>query len=170
MPTSHEIGCRSRISQTCDAGWQTLDMDHATRADLSSEVFGTLARLVHSTSQEVLSILRTEGLNPAQFQLLRAVADSPGITQADLMRRKGVSAGSVSLLVAKVEPAGLLSREADGAAKRLTLTPRGAKLVARLTPAQDEFFAELFGALSDRELKQLSALSERALHGLPWGQ
>lgn len=145
-------------------------MDHATRAALSSEVFGTMARLVHSTSQEVLSILRAEGLNPAQLQLLRAVADNPGITQADLMRHKGVSAGSVSLLVAKVETAGLLRREADGAAKRLTLTLRGRRLVARLAPAQDEFFADLFGSLPDRDLKQLAALAERAVRGLPWSR
>lgn len=143
-------------------------MDRATRAQLSSQTFELAVMLVHSTSQEVSGILRMEGLNPAQLQLLHAIAARPRITQAELTRRRGVTAGSVSLLIDKVEAAGLVRRVADGASNRLSLTHKGKLLVERLAPAQDDFFADLFTSLSDRELGQLSRLVQRAFDGLPW--
>lgn len=137
----------------------------------SAEVFGLLARLVHRTSRDAAALLSQEDLlNPAQFQLLRAVRDRPGGVQHEVGRRFGVTAGNVSMLVTKLVAAGLLRREVAGASNRLWLTEAGDRLVARLEPAQSAFLVERFQALTDDELSQLHRLVTAAERGLPPGQ
>jgi DNA-binding MarR family transcriptional regulator len=142
-------------------------MDDAERARLSSDVFEDLARIVHRTAQDTTAILRRHGLNVAQWQLLRTLHENPGVTQAWLVQHRGVTPGGVSLLVSKVEEAGLLTREADGASNRLRLTRKGESLVARLLPDQESFFVHRFGALNEQDLRRLHRLTSRVLDGLP---
>lgn len=112
-------------------------------------------------------MLARDGLNPAQFQLLRALSATPGATQTSLVQQRGVTPGSVSQLVTKLEARGLLRREADGAANRLLLTPAGRALVDRLTPDQDVFFGRRFAGLPSADLEHLFELAQRALDSLP---
>jgi DNA-binding MarR family transcriptional regulator len=142
-------------------------VDEGERAAQSAEIFGLLARIVHRTAQDAAAILARDGLNPAQFQLLRTLRMSPGGTQASLVQHRGVTAGSVSQLVSKLEARRLLRREADGAANRLWLTPAGTALVDRLTPDQDAFFARRFADLSPADLDSLLELTRRAMESLP---
>lgn len=140
-------------------------MDDAARAARSAEVFGLLARLVHRTGQEASAVLRGHGLTPAQFQLLLAVRDRPGAVQRELGERFAVTGANVSMLIAKLESAGLLHRRADGAANRVLLTPAGEALVERLEPEQAAFMAGRFAALSEVELDRLHDLARAALDG-----
>lgn len=140
-------------------------MDDAARAARSAEVFGLLARLVHRTGQEASAVLRGHGLTPAQFQLLLAVRDRPGAVQRELGERFAVTGANVSMLIAKLETAGLLHRRADGAANRVLLTPAGEALVERLEPEQAAFMAGRFAALSEVELDRLHDLARAALDG-----
>lgn len=137
------------------------------RAARSATVFGLLALLVHRTSQDAAVILRREGLNPAQFQLLLAVRNRPGETQRAFGERFGVTGANVSMLLTKLAGAGLIRREADGAANRIWLTDAGAALVDRLEPAQRDFLLDRFRGLSDPELDELGRLAEATLEGLP---
>lgn len=130
-------------------------------------MFGLLARIVHRTSQDAAAILRREGLNPAQFQLLLAVNNRPGASQRELGDQFGVTGGNVSMLVSKLTAAGLLRREPSGAAYRIRLTDAGEAVVARLQPAQSAFMSERFLGLSDDELAELYRLAERTVQGLP---
>lgn len=140
-------------------------VDDAERADRSSEVFGLMARLVHRTGQEASAALREHGLTPAQFQLLRAVREHPGAVQRELGERFAVTGANVSMLIAKLESAGLLHRRAEGAANRVLLTPAGEVLVDRLVPEQSRFMAGRFAALGDAELDRLHDLVRAALDG-----
>ncbi len=108
-----------------------------------------------------------EDLNPAQFQLLRAVRDRPGGVQREVGHRFGVTAGNVSMLVTELVTAGLLRREAAGASNRLWLTEAGERLVERLEPARSACLVERFQALSDEQLRQLHHLATVAERGLP---
>jgi len=137
-------------------------VDEAERARLSTAVFGDLVRLVHGTAQEVAGILREDGLNPAQLQLLLAVRDDPGTAQRALVERLGTTAANVSMLVSRLEDAGRLRREAVGAANRLWLTEQGSALAERLGAAQEAYMAARFEALSDAELRSLAQLVRAA--------
>lgn len=133
-------------------------MENSSRAQMSAQVFGMMAQVVHRTAQDAAAILRAEGLNPAQYQLLLTVGERPGCVQRDLGERRGVTAANVSMLVTKLESAGFLRREAAGASNRMWLTPTGEALVGRLRPDQDAFMAGRFTHLDDDELAQLAAL------------
>lgn len=143
------------------------DRSGGTSAQEAAEVFGLMARMVHRTAQDAAAVLRTEDLNPAQFQLLRAVRDAPGSTQVALGNRFGVTGANVSMLVAKLEGAGLLRREPRGAAKGIWLTDAGDRLVARLEPEQSRFLLDRFAALTADELHTLHRLMSTVVEGLP---
>jgi DNA-binding MarR family transcriptional regulator len=142
-------------------------MEHASRAQVSAELFGVLARIVHRTAQDAAAVLRRDGLSPAQFQLLRAVGQSPGVTQAELGLHRGITPGGVSQLVTKLEAAALVRRDAEGAANRLWLTDAGRSLVDRLTPDQDDFFARRFAGLDQGQLHAFREVATLALDQLP---
>lgn len=137
-------------------------MDDAERARLSTAVFGDMVKLVHGTAQEVAGILREDGLNPAQLQLLLAVSEDPGTGQRALVERLGTTAANVSMLVSRLEDAGRLRREAVGAANRLWLTAQGSALAERLGLAQQNYMATRFRALPDTELRSLARLVRAA--------
>lgn len=133
----------------------------------SSEVFGLLARFVHRSDQEATSDLRRHGLTPAQFQLLRAVSRRPGALQREFGEHFAVTGANVSMLIDKLERAGLLRREPVGAANRVWTTEAGTELLARLEPELEAFFRTRFAGLAPAELEQLGALMSSALEGLP---
>ncbi len=134
---------------------------------MSAETFGLMARIVHGTSQEASAILRREGLNPAQFQLLLAVGRRPGGYQRRFGEQAGVTQGNISMLVTKLEEAGLLTRTPDGAANQLWLTDAGQLIVERLEPQQDQFMHARFAALAREDLADLHRLLGLAAEGLP---
>lgn len=142
-------------------------MDERERSAESGRVFGLLARIVHRTAQDAAAELRRHDLTPAQFQLLRAVRDRPGSLQRELSEHFHVTGGNVSMLVAKLETAGLLRREASGAAFRVSLTDAGAALVGRLEPEQDAFLVRRFAGLSGEDLSRLGRLLDEVVAGLP---
>jgi DNA-binding MarR family transcriptional regulator len=144
-----------------------VDAERAERAERSARLFGLLALVVHRTSQDAAAILRREGLNPAQFQLLLAVRDHPGGAQRRFGEQFGVTGGNVSMLVSKLSAAGLVRREARGAANRIWLTDAGTDLVERLEPQQRAFMSDRFRALTGAELGEMHRLAELTVRGLP---
>jgi DNA-binding MarR family transcriptional regulator len=136
------------------------------RAERSARLFGLLALVVHRTSQDAAAILRREGLNPAQFQLLLAVRDHPGGSQRVFGEQFGVTGGNVSMLVSKLTASGLVRREARGAANRIWLTAAGTDLVNRLEPQQHAFMSDRFRGLTGDELAEMHRLAELTVRGL----
>lgn len=136
----------------------------ATRREEDAlRVFAALVRAVHAVSQEGARELRGHGLTPAQYQLLVAVGDAPGCRQQDLGESLGVTKGNVSMLVTRLEDAGLVARVPDGAAYALHLTTAGSRTVARLRPEHGRFLARRFAALDDGELAQLGRLAAKLI-------
>ncbi len=70
------------------------------------------------------------------------------------------------MLVSKLTAAGLVRREARGAANRIWLTAAGTDLVARLEPQQDAFMADRFRGLTDGEIGEMERLAELTVQGL----
>ncbi len=128
-------------------------------------MFGDLLRVVHDISQEGARELRGHGLTPAQYRLLLVVGATPGCRQQELGELLGVTKGNVSMLVSRVEDAGLVSRVPDGAAYTLQLTAEGTRTLARLRPAHSRFLAGRFATLDDAELATLGALVARLAGG-----
>lgn len=124
-------------------------------------VFGALTRAVHVIAQDGARELRGHGLTPAQYQVLVMVDAMPGRRQHELGAALDVTKGNISMLVTRLEDAGLLTRVPEGAAFALHVTAAGAETVARLRPEHSRFMAERFAVLGDDELATLEHLVTR---------
>lgn len=123
---------------------------------VATELYGDLVRVVHAISQLGARALQQHGLTPAQYLVLVRVAQQPNCLQQQLSDHLGVTKGNVSMLVTRLQDAGLLDRVPSGAAYQLRLTPAGRDLVARLRPAHAQFLAAQFDALDKDELAALA--------------
>src|ERR1700734_1337890 len=98
-------------------------------------VFFDLKRAYHSTLRLTRRLLKSLGLTAARFDLLYIV-ERAGKTmlQCDLRRVLGVTAPTVSRLLASLEALGLVEREGMGLARRrrhVALTKAGLRCVRR---------------------------------------
>ena len=114
----------------------------------------------------------TPPLTVAQYLALRAIDQAP-LSAAELARRTGVSGPAVSQLLAALEDAGLIERQAlesDRRTRGLALSPTGRKTLASATRLVSERLAELLVDLPKPEADALTRLLERveaALSGAP---
>lgn len=104
------------------------------------------------------------GLSSAQFDVIAQVGSAEGISQLDLARHLFVTQGNITQLLAKMESRGWIRRVADGRSKRLYLTAEGRVLFDSLVPAQEDFIAGRFDALTPDEQRQLLRLLSKLDH------
>lgn len=114
----------------------------------------------------------TPPLTIAQYLALRAIDHAP-LSAAELARRTGVSGPAVSQLLATVEDAGLIERQAidsDRRTRGLILSRAGRQTLASATKLVSERLGELLINLPKPEADALTRLLERveaALSGAP---
>ncbi|MGE0875375.1 MAG: MarR family winged helix-turn-helix transcriptional regulator [Burkholderiales bacterium] len=100
---------------------------------------GFLLRRAHQIAVGIfVQECATVGLTPPQHGVLIAVANSPGLSQAELAGRLGFDRATVGQMVEGLESRGLLRRKSSAADRRhksLALTPKGARLMKRASGA-----------------------------------
>lgn len=126
-----------------------------------SRIFAAIVAFVQDTQRAADRALVDEDVSPAQFFILRRLAQERSATQVDLATALGVTAGNISQLVSKLERARLVERVGDGKAKLVSLTKQGEQLVARLAPMHRAFLRKRFAVLSEPERQLLLRLVER---------
>lgn len=122
-----------------------------------------LARLQAQTDVPVVMEL---DLTMQQLRALTLVAHAEGLTAQALAARLRVSAATVSGLVGRLERRGLVRRErsaTDRRSKELLLTDEGVALLQRLDTAGAELWARVVSELTDDEVSQLVALTDRII-------
>lgn len=124
-----------------------------TREQESKRLFAELWLVMNEITRGVQAELAPFGLTHAQFQVLLQVDLTPDMLQRELSERLNVTTGNVSMLVSKLEDAGLLARIPAGAAYQLRLTPEGKEKLDSLAPTRERFVAQMFAPLSVEELR-----------------
>ncbi len=119
----------------------------------AKRLFGELWLVINEITRGIDAELKPFGLTHAQFQVLLHVDLRPGLLQRELTDRLRVTSGNVSMLVTRLENAGLLIRVPEGAAHHLHLTPAGKALFESLRPTRERFISELFSRLSPEEIR-----------------
>ena len=103
-------------------------------------------------------------LGPSQFNILNALAGRPGgCTQMELSRELVTHRSNVTGLISRLEQRGLIRRRdavADRRAYRVTLTPAGRKLVAKILPHYHHAAEQVWGKVSSAHVQQLVAALE----------
>ena len=109
--------------------------------DPSTLVDGVLAAAAH-LEPELEEALAEHHLSRPSFQVLSALLDADGhaLTQRELMAQVRRTSGTMSVRLARLERAGLVTREPDAEDRRsvtVTLTDSGRELVEAARPAYD---------------------------------
>ncbi|MBT0667279.1 MarR family transcriptional regulator [Novosphingobium profundi] len=122
----------------------------------------TLGRIWRQLADRVLASLEIS--NSTGYALLHLERLGLGARQSDLAREIGITEASLVRTLQQLERAELVEREADpddGRAKRLLLTPEGARLARRIDARLMELRAELLEGISDDELGAVVRVLER---------
>lgn len=116
-------------------------------------LFAELWLVINEITRGIDAELKPFGLTHAQFQVLLHISLRPGLVQRELTERLRVTSGNVSMLVTKLQNAGLIIRQPEGAAHHLHFTPAGKALFESLRPTRERFISELFSSLSPDEIR-----------------
>jgi DNA-binding MarR family transcriptional regulator len=105
---------------------------------------------------ELEEALAEHRLTRPSFQVLSALLDADGnaLTQRELMAKVARTSGTVSVRLARLERAGLVTREPDPDDRRtvtVTLTDRGREWVEAAKPAYEEAAARLVAGVQDAD-------------------
>jgi DNA-binding MarR family transcriptional regulator len=158
---------RSRNNEVTDSVDRLLESWAAVRPDLDLSpvaVVARLGRLRRMIEAELEVVYAEHGLTGPDFSALVTLRRLGGeVGQTELMRELGLTSGTVSVRVERLVARGLASREVEGRTTRVSLTPLGAELFDRVTPAHVDAEERLLAALEPGEREQLATLLRRLL-------
>ena len=131
--------------------------------DPSTLVDGVLAAAAH-LEPELEEALAEHHLSRPSFQVLSALLDAEGhaLTQRELMAQVRRTSGTMSVRLARLERAGLVTREPDAEDRRsvtVTLTDSGRELVEAARPSYDQAAQRLAAGPARRRARDLRASS-----------
>ena len=98
-------------------------------------------------------------LTPQQWLILNAIAADGPMTLAALARKMIVSKQNMTGMVDRLRKAGYLDRQynpSDLRSARVVLTRRGRSVVEKLTPAYEQWFADLTEGLVGLDVTELT--------------
>jgi DNA-binding MarR family transcriptional regulator len=129
----------------------------AEQSDPTTLVDGVLAAAAY-LEPELEEALAEHHLSRPSFQVLAALLDAEGsaLTQRELMARVRRTSGTMSVRLARLERAGLVTREPDADDRRsvtVTLTDGGRELVEAARPAYAQAAERLVAGLPDDDAR-----------------
>jgi len=133
--------------------------------ELAERLLGTVQGIRRVVRRRVRADVPGFPLPGAQVEVLRVVADHPGVGVAAAARELHLATNSVSTLVNQLVEAGLLHREPDPLdrrATRLELTPAATDRMAAWRRARTGLVADALTGLSEED----NAVIEQALPAL----
>jgi DNA-binding MarR family transcriptional regulator len=128
-----------------------------------------MARLGQFSSKRFHKALEPEGLHPRHFGVMTMVAARPGMSQQQLHEKTAIDPSSMVAVIDELEARGLAERRPDPEDRRVRtifLTQAGIETLARVRGLAAQLHRELFGVLSEEELRTLHVLLLKLADGL----
>ena len=133
--------------------------------------------LLHTLSQQLVeffdkihswenSVVRGSGLSPAQMHTIEVIGYRQDIRMKELAEKLGVTTGTLTVAVDKLEKKGLVVRRPHQQDRRswlVSLTPKGEAIYDRHDRFHRDFTKDISAGLSAAEVRQFSGLLERLL-------
>jgi len=135
----------------------TVDED----APVAYRVYHELRRVARAQKQMLFRRLTEKDTHPAQAFSLWVLSENEGMNQADLADTLNVSRPTVTIMLKKMQKAGLIERrpdEKDHRYVRIYLTDSGRALHADLETVHAGIVEATIGSMSEAELVQLERL------------
>jgi DNA-binding MarR family transcriptional regulator len=132
--------------------------------DLSTRAFRAFHRALRLHHRALMRAFARHGIHHGQAMCLRLLSTGGDVTQRDLARELHVSSPTVTRMVGSMERAGLVRRHSDAADARLVrveLTEAGRTQERAMQAAAGEYVEQTFGALPERERRELARLLEK---------
>jgi DNA-binding MarR family transcriptional regulator len=127
-------------------------------SQLASRLRLVLARLGRRLRQET-----SEGLSPSMLAALSTLERSPGLTLGELAIVERVKPSSVTVMVGRMEEAGLVSRQLDPVDRRVThleLSPKGRRLLERHRSAKTAYLTRRLRRVDPHDLEVLTRATQ----------
>lgn len=124
-----------------------------------------LARIISRLADECFT---KSGLAPSYGFLLMLAAEQPGISQKDLAGQMHLAPSTVTRFVETLENKGLVRREMDGKASRVTVTQEGQAVQEKVLEAWKalyQCYSEILGETDGQKLTQILDAACRRLEG-----
>lgn len=110
--------------------------------------------------------LREHGLSDQQWRVLRVLGEHGTVETGRVAREAYILGPSLTGVLARMERDGLIRRERDPADQRRTVvqaTPRGMKIVTRLSGSVEDHYQWLEQSLGKQKLAQLYQLLDELI-------
>jgi DNA-binding MarR family transcriptional regulator len=128
--------------------------------ELYAEVQQRFVRLIAELVLFNSAVAVKVGLAPSDSQFMTLLGTYGPMTAGDLARRSGMSTGTVTGVIDRLENQGLVSRERDIADRRkVVVTPVPSAVATRLAPHYAEQGQWLQSVLSRRTVAELNVIS-----------
>ncbi len=131
---------------------------------LPDQCFHAFLRAMHAHRQLMFTTMSEVGIPPAQAFCLKEVAHNDGITQRDLADALSISRPTLTVMLHKLEKAGLVERRADREDQRfirIHLTSAGHTAHQAMHAAMADVVARTAGTLSEDDQSELIRLLDR---------
>ncbi len=138
-------------------------MNENTVSD-SIKLFTAIHRLGRQMHRCAHSVGHADGYYREQSRLLMLIAENEGVIQRDLAEEMDVRPSSMTEMLSKMEQLGLIYRQQDERDQRVLhifLTEQGKNAAKDSQTATQKITGALFGGLTDDEIKQMLALTEK---------
>ena len=126
-----------------------------------------MSKVAQAVSRRARDLLAPHDVTPAQYAVLKILAEENGKPLGEVSERLVLDAATVTGLADRLEAAGLVARHADTGDRRvsrLRLTTRARRLMPALDAAMDTLNAEV-GARLGRESSRIFAALRRLTEG-----
>jgi homoprotocatechuate degradation regulator HpaR len=133
-------------------------------------VHRNLPRLLLQARESVMAhtrpSLRSHGLSDQQWRVLRVLGEHGTVETGRVAREAYILGPSLTGVLARMERDGLIRRERDPADQRRTVveaTPKGAKLVDKLSHTVEAHYAWMEKSLGKQKLAELYELLDKVI-------
>ena len=133
------------------------------------EVLDAIRRIVQALRESSRLAESRAGMSGAQLFVLRAVAESPGLSLNELAERTRTHQSSVSAVVTRLAREGLVQkRTADGDSRRIEirLSPGGRRRLNRAPQTAQERLVAAVDAMPDAERASLATTLDGLVRGM----
>jgi len=125
-----------------------------------------LVELYEKLSSWEQGVVKNSGLSTAQMHTIEIVGHSESLRMKELAKKMGVTTGTLTVMVDRLEQQGLLQRQAHETDRRsylIVLTDKGEKLFAKHHQHHLGLTKEITAILSPGEQKQFSTILEKII-------
>lgn len=135
-----------------------------TGMDRTDDSLIALRRILRATELFGKELAQAAGLSPVQFRVMQLVAEKGLTTPKALSVQMGVTQGTITALLDKLQKQGMLTRERSEVDRRqmnIAVTERGRETLANAPDPLQQRYVRKFESLKDWEQAQLVASLER---------